>query len=116
MTTTDPLLAYTPSFEDVFQMIFGEAFELLIERQKKYGPDNIERLGEYGVLSRLAHDKVERVMRAFNGRIVRGQVLLDDPTDYEDDTYEDGLFDIANYALIAIAKHRGLWGAPLSDT
>jgi hypothetical protein len=105
-----------PTFEDVFQGIFGEAFELLIDRQRKYGPDNIERLGVYGVLSRLAHDKVERVMRSMNGRIENGKVILEYPTDYDDDTFEDGLFDMANYALIAIAKHRGLWGAPLSDT
>jgi hypothetical protein len=103
------------TFEDVFQTIFDEAFDLLVERQKKYGPDNIERLGTFGVLSRLAHDKIERVMRAMNGRIENGKVILELPTHYDDDSFEDGLFDIANYALIALAQHRGLWGAPLKE-
>jgi hypothetical protein len=47
------------------------------------------------------------------GKIVDGQVILD-PLD--ESTYEslaDTLLDIANYALIAVALQRGLWGAPM---
>jgi hypothetical protein len=108
MTTSDNV-----AFEDIFAEVFGEAFELLVARQHKYGPDNIERLGVHGVLSRLAHDKVERVMRALNGTVVHGRIVLTiDPSGEAGDTFEDALLDIANYALIALVLRRGRWGAP----
>jgi hypothetical protein len=116
MTAIDYGPLTDPTFEDIFQGIFGEAFDLLVERQRKYGPENIERLGPFGVFSRLAHDKVERVSRSFRGEIAYGKVLLGKPSEFDDESYEDALLDIANYALIMIAQHRNLWGAPLSDT
>jgi hypothetical protein len=47
---------------------------------------------------------------------VNGQVVLSPIIDREaTDTFEDALKDIANYAMIALALHRGVWGLPLSD-
>jgi hypothetical protein len=99
------------TFQDTFREIYSEAFELLVERQAKYGDLNIQQLGLYGVLSRVANDKVSRVMKSLNGTIVDGKVLLN-PIEEEhvDEVFEDALLDIANYALIAIALKRGVWG------
>ena len=102
------------TFEDTFADIFAEAFNLLVDRQRKYGPKNIERLGLFGVLSRLANDKVERVMRGMTGTVKWGEVTID-VVDAQDESFEDALLDIANYALIAIALKRGLWGLPLRE-
>lgn len=101
------------TFEDVFGALYRDAFELLVERQRKYGPENVRQLGLFGVFDRLASDKIERVRRSFNGTITRGRVELTDPEDFDDESFEDALMDIANYALIMIALKRGWWGRPL---
>src|SRR3990172_4304875 len=88
----------------------GSVAARAIERQRKYGPENVRKLGIFGVFGRLADDKVERIRRALNGRIAHGEVVLDDLADFNDESFEDALLDIANYALILIALKRGLWG------
>lgn len=103
------------TFEDVFMALFDEVFELLVERQRKYGPDNIRRLGLFGVFGRLADDKLERIRRALNGRVVRGVVVLDKQgADFDDESFEDALKDAANYCIIMLALWRGQWGYPLA--
>ena len=102
------------TFEDVFEDIFKEAFDLLVERQRKYGPENISGQGLYGIITRIADDKISRVRTAMNGQVVNGKVVINPIEDREaEDTFEDALLDIANYALIALALKRGLWGKPL---
>lgn len=108
-----PTVLGNPTFQSTFQSIFDEAFDLLVERQRKYGPENIRKLGVFGVFGRLSDDKVERLRRAMNGRIEHGNAIIDDFADFGDESFEDALFDIANYALIIIALKRGVWGRPL---
>lgn len=101
------------TFEKVFGKIYNEAYDLLCEKQARYGDSNIEQLGLHGVISRIGNDKIARARKFMQGKIVDGQVILD-PLD--EGTYEslaDTLLDIANYALIAVALQRGLWGAPM---
>jgi hypothetical protein len=101
------------TFEKVFSKIYNEAYDLLCEKQARYGDSNIEQLGLHGVISRIGNDKVARAKKFLNGKIVNGQVVLD-PIPYSDDeSLTDTLLDIANYALIAVALNRGLWGAPM---
>lgn len=114
-TPMPPAVLGTPSFQSTFQSIFDEAFDLLVERQKKYGPENIRRLGLFGVFGRLSDDKIERVRRGMNGEIRHGIVQIEDFADFGDESFEDALFDIANYALIMIALKRGVWGRPLEQ-
>lgn len=104
-----------PTFQDIFKGLNEEAFKILVERQRKYGPENIERLGLYGVYSRLAHDKLERLRKSLNGDIRQGVVSLSTNDDFDDESWEDTLFDIANYALIMVALGRGHWGFPLRE-
>jgi hypothetical protein len=55
-------------------------------------------------------------MKSLNGTIVDGKVHLNDLEEkHKDEAFEDALFDIANYALIAIALKRGEWGKPLEE-
>ena len=104
------------TFQEVFTELYDEAFNLLVERQRKYGPENIRSQGIYGVLTRLSDDKIARVKQSLQGTIVNGKIDLDPIRDAEaTDTFEDALLDIANYALIALSLHRGLWGCPLEE-
>ncbi len=113
----DEVLGRNPNtFEGVFQQIFDEAFELLVERQVKYGSANIAQQGMWGVLTRIADDKISRLKRSFNGSIRSGQIVLDEITDREaDDTFEDACLDVMNYAAILLSLKRGLWGKPLAE-
>lgn len=104
------------SFQEVFADIFQEAFDLLVARQRKYGVANIENQGLYGIFTRLRDDKMSRIAKAMAGTIVNGRVQLEViEGDEEKDTFEDALIDVANYALIMLALHRGKWGAPLEE-
>ena len=104
-----------PTFEDVFDGIAFEALQILYDRQRKYGPENIRQQGLWGIFTRIKDDKIERVRRAFNGAIKQGLIRLDEITDSDDESFEDALFDIANYALIMIAVKRGVWGFPMRE-
>jgi len=104
-----------PTFNATFQGIYDEAFALLIDRQKKYGPENVATQGFYGIFTRLSRDKIERLRRSLNGRIYHGVLELDAFEDAEDESIEDTLIDIANYALIMLALKRGVWGRPLES-
>lgn len=103
------------TFEDVFDGLAFEALSILYDRQRAYGPENIRRQGLWGMFTRIKDDKIARVQTAFNGSIERGVISLNDIEDSDDDTFEDALFDIANYALIMIAVKRGQWGHPLRE-
>lgn len=106
----------SPTFEDTFQGIYDEALDLLIDRQRKYGPNNITQQGMWGVLTRIADDKIARLKRAFNGTLVNGEIVLDAiPEGDSDDTFEDACLDVMNYAAILLALKRGEWGRPLAD-
>lgn len=101
------------TFEKVFANIYNEAYALLCDKQARYGDSNIEQLGLHGVISRIGNDKIARAKKFLNRKIVNGQVVLD-PIPYDqDESLTDTLLDIANYALIAVALNRGLWGAPM---
>lgn len=104
----------TVTFEDEAMEVFDEAFDLMVARQKKYGPGNIEILGQYGVFTRM-EDKMERIRRSFNGQIVNGQIVLDEPVEHTDDTLDDADLDLMNYAAIRLIHRRGKWGKPMAD-
>jgi hypothetical protein len=101
------------TFEAEFQKIYSEAFSLLVAKQRRYGNSNIEQLGLHGVIGRISFDKVSRALKFMNGRVVNGKVELDRMDEGTEESLEDTLLDIANYALIAVALRRGLWGKPL---
>jgi hypothetical protein len=115
----DPLMRWHPeeleTFQSVFRAIFGEAFDLLVAKQRTYGSANVEQLGFYGIFSRLAADKVERLRNLMNGKVVNGRVVIDFAEgDFGmNESVEDTIIDIANYAFIMLALKRGLWGKPL---
>ena len=67
------------------------------------------------MIGRISFDKVSRALKFMNGRVVNGKVELDRMDEGTEESLEDTLLDIANYALIAVALRRGIWGKPLEE-
>lgn len=106
-------MANLETFEEVFERIYGEAWDIMMARQRRYGPENIKQQGIHGVVTRIGQDKLSRVKNTLNGSVVSGEVILREMTEDERAVAEDAFFDIANYALICIALMRKEWGAPM---
>lgn len=101
------------TFENTFAELYSEAYKLLVDKQERYGDANIQQLGLHGVISRIAHDKVSRAKKFLHGKIVDGEARLDEMDESTEESLEDTLLDIANYALIAVALQRKQWGRPM---
>lgn len=93
-------------FQDYFFALFEECWQILVDRQRGYGPTNIEALGPHGVFSRLASDKCARVWNSMNGKVSGGKIEIDD---WYDEDVKDALVDIINYAAIMISLGEGKW-------
>lgn len=84
---------------------YTECQELFWERNTKYGPKNISRNGTHGVIVRL-QDKMERLQN-FHSSCLFHHCLAEYHS--EDESIEDTLRDIANYAIIGLLLHSGEW-------
>ncbi|MDI3341267.1 MAG: hypothetical protein QJR03_12130 [Sphaerobacter sp.] len=92
------------TFEEAVDLVLADMRRVMIERQRKYGPDNIRMFGEKGVVIRC-HDKLARLAHFHFGG----------GTDASDESIDDSWIDTGNYAAIALMLRRGWWGLPLSD-
>lgn len=93
------------TFEDALDTILAEMRAVMIERQLKYGPTNIQDCGKPGIAVRLS-DKAARLRHAWlDGRGV----------DAPDESVDDTLIDAANYAVIGLMLRRDWWGLPMED-
>lgn len=90
-------------FEDAIDLLDKEAKEVMVSKQRDYGPGNITAFGEFGVLVRL-NDKVERLKN----------LLCNNKTPCNE-AIEDTWLDIENYAKIARMLRRGIFVLPLAD-
>jgi len=72
-------------------------FILFIKKQLDYGSGNIARFGELGVMVR-ANDKIERL-----------RTLLLENREAKNEPVEDTWRDLANYGVIGLLCHLGLW-------
>ena len=95
------------AFGQYFGDLFSEAHATMISRQESYGPGNVENLGPVGVFSRMAMDKVGRIANALNGKIDKGQLVVDE--DWYGPEVHDALIDTINYAAILIALGQEKW-------
>jgi hypothetical protein len=95
------------AFSHYFRDLFSEAHGIMVLRQASYGPVNVENLGPVGVFSRMAMDKVGRISNALNGKIVNGQLIVDE--DWYGPEVHDALIDTINYAAILIALGQEKW-------
>jgi len=99
------------TFEESVRMVGEDCNELLIEKQKDYGPKNILSFGELGVLVRL-NDKVERLKNLlWKKKVEDGE----DDVEVNNESIEDTWQDIRNYAQIALMLRRDQFDLPLED-
>lgn len=117
------------TFEEAVDRILAEMRAVMIERQRKYGANNVWHLGIIGVLDRALHDKMERLRRYYDREDLRGrcreagmpQEVIDRylpslAADYGDEALEDAHIDAANYVgVIALMLRRHWWGLPLAE-
>lgn len=100
-----PYEAHEPqTFEETVDLVLDGMRAVLIERQRKYGPENIRRHGEIGLAVRCG-DKLARLDHHYFG----------EGKETPDESIDDSWTDLGNYAVIALMVRRGLWGLPLSD-
>lgn len=74
--------------------LYQEKFEIMVQRHRKYGPNNIAESGRVGILTRL-RDKIAR--------------FLNQKDDAKDETMNDTLIDLANYGDILALWEWGKW-------
>lgn len=98
------------TFQAAVREVIDDLFDLLIERQRKYGPKNIEAGGILGCLIR-AQDKIERLKKAFPCI----ETMDISSNDYPDESIEDSMMDLANFGIITLMLYRGTWGKPLVE-
>lgn len=78
-----------------YDRVIEEAREICLKRHEDYGPGNISRHGELGVLVRM-DDKLARLEHLL-GREAKCESI------------EDSWLDLVNYAVIGLLVHRGVW-------
>ena len=101
------------SFIEYFSNLFGEVHDVMVTRQQSYGPLNVENLGPMGVFSRMYMDKMGRVAKAMNGKVVNGSIELGEGW-YTPEVH-DALVDTINYAAIMIALGQKKWSSITRD-
>lgn len=74
--------------------LFDEIRDLLCQKGTDYGPHNLSRFGELGILIRVS-DKIDRLISM--GKSTAAVI---------DETIEDTWKDIAGYALLALVERR----------
>ena len=88
-----------------FQKITADMYKTHIEKNNCYGSGNIAELGMKGTFCRI-HDKVSRlkqlVWKADENAIKSAKGM--------NESVEDTLLDLANYAVIALIQSRNKWG------
>ena len=93
-----------------FEDIQSEMFELFLRKQADYGPTNV------GMGSDVVDtdDKVKRSLAGLsvrmNDKIQRLLNLTFNNRDPKNESVEDTLIDIANYAVMALIVQRKVWG------
>ena len=98
------------TFEEAMDLVLAEMRELMLDRQYKYGPENIRGMGIHGLIVRI-NDKLARIKEDHKNCSFLGECNL---RDLPDEEREDAWKDLANYAgVIALMVMRDTWGLPL---
>ena len=99
------------TFEEAMDLVLAEMRELMLDRQYKYGPDNIRSMGIHGLIVRI-NDKLARIKEDHKDCSFLGECNL---RDLPDEAREDAWKDLGNYAgVIALMVMRDNWGLPVA--
>lgn len=109
-------------FEGAALLVAAEMVKLLVERHHKYGPANINRHGERGIVVRLG-DKLARLERAYGlephcwncGEAYGGEMAAAVCASFDDESLEDTWTDAGDYPIVALMLRRGWWMLPFRE-
>ena len=109
--------ALNPTFQDTVDDLMGEVRDLIVDRQRTYGPSNIQQQGIFGIINRIGNDKLARIRQRLQGRIENGEILLDDIElgSVDQPGIINDLADVIGYAVCGMLLLRGEWGMPLAE-
>ena len=95
-----PKLASNTDFSVLVERVFDEAYGLLLQKHKDYGPTNISRSpgGPLNGLRVRMHDKTARLNH-----------LLDNGAKPQNESLRDTFIDLMNYSAIALMVLDGTW-------
>lgn len=86
------------TWEQGLDAVLAHMRAIMVERHRKYGPENIRQYGVFGCLVR-ASDKLTR--------------LSHDATDFPDESVDDTHTDLGNYgSVIPLMLRWGYWDLP----
>lgn len=130
-------LRFTDTFEELFAGLYAWKFKTMLAKQKDYGPENITKAGEKGILTRMT-DKVERnkvLIGDSDQQLDRIKKLAKEgePEDLvemnsflnkldtilypeaQNESIVDTWGDAGNYGDIGVTVHVGAWPKPLQE-
>lgn len=98
------------TFEEALWLLAMERNYLMARKNRQYGKSNITQFGLLGVIVR-ANDKLQRLVTL----VVQPALKGEKPTKPADESVEDTLMDLANYATIGQMLHRDWWMLPYEE-
>jgi len=98
------------TFQEAAYLAAKETADLVIKKQKDYGPGNIVALGELGIFVRL-WDKINRLLTLLWRPLLAGQP----PQEARNEPAEDTWDDIPGYCLCRKMLKRGWFELPMEE-
>lgn len=105
--TPHPIEVKSPEQCKEFRRIIEEMYQVMLQKNQDYSPMNILGTGTVGVTTRI-WDKVARLMNLSGFDIRTGEYT--EPKEAKNESIDDTLLDLANYAIIALLVRKGKWG------
>ena len=93
-----------------FEDIQSEMFELFLRKQADYGPTNVGMGSDVVDTDNKVKRSLAGLSVRMNDKIQRLLNLTFNNRDPKNESVEDTLIDIANYAVMALIVQRQVWG------
>lgn len=99
-----------PEQSAAFKEITDHLYQVHLDKNADYSPANILGTGEIGTIVRI-WDKVARLMNLYGFKIEIASSHYEAPQEpVVDESIEDTLTDLANYAIIQLILRQDKWG------
>jgi len=92
---------------EAFKRIVKDMYSIHLDKNLDYSPMNVSATGEVGLTTRV-WDKVARLVNLMGFDISTGKYSA--PKEPKNESIEDNLRDLANYAIIWQIYREGNWG------